>query len=192
MVFIMLDFETINKGLHEMIPPKFRDVVNGLLADLEDGMNKYFRGQACIATCVGVLFSIGFLIMGLPLAIVVGLFIGLLNMIPYMQVLGIPITMILGLLQSMDTGTPYWIILLEIAAVFVIVQGLQDLVLNPLIMGKTIGMNPAVMLLAISIWGYLLGIAGMLIALPLTTVIISYYKRFILREEKAEKSEITG
>ena len=182
LVFILLDYETLSKGLHEMIPPKFRTVVNGILDDLEQGMNKYFRGQALIATTVGVLFSIGFLIMGLPLAVVVGLFIGLLNMIPYMQAFGIPITMILGLLQAADTGTAYWIILLEILVVFVVVQSIQDLVLNPLIMGSVIGMNPAVMLLSLSIWGYLLGVAGMIIALPITTVIISYYKRYVLGE----------
>ena len=182
LVFILIDYETLSRGMHEMIPPKFRTVVNGILYDLEQGMNKYFRGQALIASTVGVLFSIGFLIMGLPLAVVVGLFIGLLNMIPYMQAFGIPITMLLGLLQAADTGTSYWIILLEIAAVFVVVQSIQDLVLNPLIMGNVIGMNPAVMLLSLSIWGYLLGVAGMIIALPITTVIISYYKRYVLGE----------
>ena len=184
LVFILLDYETLSKGMHEMIPPKFRTVVNGILDDLEKGMNKYFRGQALIATSVGILFSIGFLIMGLPLAVVVGLFIGLLNMIPYMQAFGIPITMLLGLLQAADTGTSYWIILLEIAAVFVVVQSIQDFVLNPLIMGNVIGMNPALMLLSLSIWGYLLGVAGMIIALPITTVIISYYKRYVLDETK--------
>ena len=121
--------------------------------------------------------------MGLPLAVVVGLFIGLLNMVPYLQVLGIPITMVLGILQSMETGTPYWIILTEIAAVFLIVQAIQDMVLNPLIMGNVIGMNPAIMLLSLSIFGYLFGVLGMIIALPVTTVIISYYKRYVLGEE---------
>ena len=183
LVFILLDYETLNEGMREMIPGKYRKVVEGILNDLEQGMNKYFRGQALIATTVGVLFSIGFLIMGLPLAVVVGLFIGLLNMVPYMQAFGIPITMLLGLLQSANTGTAYWIILLEILAVFVVVQSIQDLLLNPLIMGNVIGMNPAVMLLSLSIWGYLLGVAGMIIALPLTTVLSSYYKRFVLGQE---------
>ena len=191
LVFILIDYETLSRGMHEMIPPKFRTVVNGILDDLEQGMNKYFRGQALIASTVGVLFSIGFLIMGLPLAVVVGLFIGLLNMIPYMQAFGIPVTMVLGLLQAADTGTSYWIILLEIAAVFIIVQAIQDLVLNPLIMGNVIGMNPAVMLLSLSIWGYLLGVAGMIIALPITTVIISYYKRYVLDEPVAKPAAAT-
>lgn len=189
-IFILIDYDNISNGMVEMIPPKFKTTVTGILTDLETGMNKYFRGQALIATTVGILFSIGFLIMGLPLAIVVGLFIGLLNMVPYLQVAGIPLCLFLGVLQSADTGTAYWIILLEIAAVFIVVQSIQDMLLTPLIMGKTIGMKPAVMLLALSIWGSLLGVAGMIIALPLTTVIFSYYKRYVLKSgEEAEPVE---
>ena len=186
LVFILIDYESISSGLRSIVPPKYREMVYGILADLEAGMNKYFRGQALVATCVGVLFSIGFLITGLPLAVVVGLFIGLLNMVPYLQAFGIPVTMVLGILQSADTGTAYWIILIEIAAVFIVVQGIQDLVLNPLIMGNVIGMNPAVMLLSLSIWGSLVGVAGMIIALPITTVIISYYKRYVLHEAEGQ------
>lgn len=183
LVFILIDYERISNGFVDIVPPKYRAFASGLLTDLETGMSKYFRGQAVIASCVGVLFALGFVIMRLPLAIVVGLFIGLLNMIPYMQALGIPICMLLGLLQSAYTGTSYWVILLEIAAVFCIVQAIQEALLNPLIMGKTMGMNPAVMLLSLSIFGSLFGIAGMIIALPLTTLLISYYKRFVLAGE---------
>lgn len=180
-IFILIDYEYISGGMIEIIPPKYKPIISGIISDLERGMNKYFRGQSLIAMSVGILFSIGFLIMGLPLAIVVGLFIGLLNMVPYLQVLGIPLCMLLGVLQSADTGTPYWIILIEIAAVFIIVQTIQDMLLTPFIMGNAIGMKPAVMLLALSIWGSLFGIAGMIIALPITTVIFSYYKRDILK-----------
>ena len=67
---------------------------------------------------------------------------------------------------------------------FVVVQGIQDLFLVPKIMGKAMGLNPAVILLSLSIWGSLLGIVGMIIALPITTLLISYYKRFILNKEE--------
>lgn len=181
-IFILIDYDKISQGMRDIVPPKYRSLLLGIFDDLEQGMNKYFRGQATIAMTVGVLFAIGFSIMGLPLGIIVGLFIGLLNMVPYLQALGIPICMLLGLLQSADTGTSYWIILVEIAVVFIVVQSIQDLVLNPFIMGNVIGMKPAVMLLALSVWGSLLGVAGMIIALPLTTVMISYYKRYVLGE----------
>ncbi len=182
LVFILIDYEHISVGFITAIPPKYRNLISNIKTDLEIGMNKYFRGQALIASTVGVLFAIGFSIMGLPMAIVIGLFIGLLNMVPYLQGLGIPITMLLGVLQSAETGTAYWLILLEILAVFVLVQMIQDMVLVPFIMGNVIGMNPALMLLSLSVWGSLLGVAGMIIALPVTTVIISYYKRYVLED----------
>ncbi len=182
LIFILLDFDDLANGFVKAIPDKYRPFISGVMSDLSIGMSKYFRGQAIIASCVGILFAIGFSITGLPLGIVVGLFIGLLNMVPYLQTLGIPVCMVLGLLQSAETGTSYWIILLEIAAVFIIVQTIQDMLLTPKIMGDTLGMKPAVMLLALSIWGSLLGVAGMIIALPLTTVIISTYKHYVINE----------
>ena len=192
LIFILIDYEKMAKGMVEMIPPKYRQLIGGILSDLSEGMNKYFRGQALIASIVGILFAIGFSIMRLPLGIVIGLFIGILNMVPYLQALGIPPCMILGLLQSADTGTGYWIILLEITAVFCIVQSIQDLILTPYIMGNRIGMKPALMLLALSIWGSLLGVAGMIIALPITTVMISYYKRFVLHTDDNKEDMVSA
>ena len=185
LVFILVDFEKISQGWSDFIPPKYKSLLLDITHDLEVGMNRYFRGQALVALSVGVLFAIGFCITGLPLAIVIGLFIGLLNMVPYLQTIGIIPCVLLGLLQSMETGTNFGLVLLGIAIVFVVVQCIEDLVLVPKIMGNVTGMNPALILLSLSIWGSLLGLAGMIIALPLTTVIISYYKRFILGETTA-------
>ena len=97
-----------------------------------------------------------------------------------MQALGIPPCIFLGLIQSFETGRPVWIVMLSIAVVFIIVQSIQDLLLTPKIMGNVTGMGPAAILLCLSIWGALLGVVGMIIALPLTTLLVSYYKRFVL------------
>ena len=185
--FILVDFEKIYVGWRSIIPPKYKEIILDIAHDLEEGMNRYFRGQALVAFLVGVLFSIGFCITGLPLAIPIGLFIGLLNMVPYLQIIGIVPCLILGILQSSETGTDYWIILIGIAAVFIVVQSIQDFVLVPKIMGEITGLNPAIILLSLSIWGSLLGIVGMIIALPMTTLIISYYKRLILHQKEEEK-----
>ncbi|MFA6582128.1 MAG: AI-2E family transporter, partial [Paludibacter sp.] len=79
-------------------------------------------------------------------------------------------------------GQSYGSILLGIAIVFIIIQILEELILVPRIMGKVTGLNPAVILLSLSIWGALMGMVGMIIALPMTTLIISYYKRYVLKE----------
>lgn len=179
-IFLLIDYEKISKNWANYVPERYRHNIQTLMSDLDKHMNGYFRGQALIAFIVGILFAIGFQIIGLPMGIAMGLIIGVFNLIPYMQALGIPPCILLGLIQSAETGRPLWVIALCITAVFVIVQSIQDLVLTPKIMGNVTGMGPAMILLCLSIWGSLLGIVGMIIALPITTLLISYYKRFVL------------
>ena len=69
------------------------------------------------------------------------------------------------------------------ASISIVVQGIQDAILTPRLMGRRFGLNPAVMLLSLSVWGALLGFIGLIIALPLTTIVISYYKRYVLKNE---------
>ena len=179
-IFLLIDFEKIRANWATYIPDRWREPVVMLIGDLDRHMNGYFRGQSLIALCVGILFAIGFQIIGLPMGIAMGLIVGVLNLIPYMQALGIPPCIFLGLIQSFETGRPVWVVMVSIAVVFIVVQGIQDLLLTPKIMGNVTGMGPAAILLCLSIWGALLGVVGMIIALPLTTLLVSYYKRFIL------------
>ena len=180
--FILLDYEQMARGIIRMVPPARRTMVQRVLKDVEQGMNGYFRGQSLIALCVGILFAIGFLIIDFPLAIPLGLFIGLLNLVPYLQTLGFVPTIILALLKAHDTGGNFWTILLAALIVFAVVQTIQDTILTPKIMGKVTGLNAAVILLSLSVWGALLGFIGLIVALPLTTLLISYYKRYVLEE----------
>lgn len=189
--FILNDYETMSNGLIRMIPKDNRPFVQGIFNDVKDGMNKYFRGQSLIAFLVGILFAIGFVIIDFPLAIPLGLFIGMLNLVPYLQGLGFIPTIILALLKAHDTGENFWAIIIAALAVFAIVQAIQDWVLVPRIMGKMTALNAATILLALSVWGALLGFVGLIIALPLTTLIISYYKRFVLGESNPASPETT-
>lgn len=182
-IFILLDYNTISKGFIKLIPQKYSQFIVDLLEDVELGMNKYFRGQLLIALIVGTLFAIGFKLIGLPLAITIGLFIGVLNIVPYMQTLGLIPVPLLALLQSMETGQNFWVLLALCVLVFIIVQGIQDLLLVPKIMGKAMGLNPAIILLSLSVWGALMGLTGMIIALPFTTILVAYYKRYVLHLE---------
>lgn len=180
--FILMDYEKLSSGWIRFIPAGQRNFAGMLVQDVKNGMNAYFRGQSLIALIVGILFSIGFLIIDFPMAIGLGLFIGLLNLIPYLQLVGFIPTIILALVKAADTGQSFWVIILCALAVFAVVQTIQDAFLTPRIMGHVMGLNPAIILLSLSIWGSLLGIIGLIIALPLTTLLISYYRRFILKE----------
>ena len=183
-LFILLDYEDITGGWAGLLPRRYRPFAKRLVADVTEGMNKYFRGQAIVAFCVGVLFSIGFLIIDFPLAVALGMFIGLLNMVPYLQLVGFIPTIILAIVQAADTGQNFWLILLMALVVFAVVQVIQDTILTPKIMGHVTGLNSAIILLSLSIWGSLLGILGMIIALPMTTLLINYYQKYIIKQGK--------
>lgn len=183
-VFILLDFENLGRGFISLFPKTLRPTIRTISMDLDRYMNNYFRGQALVAMSVGILLSIGFNIIGLPLATAMGIFIGILNFIPYMQALGIIPLGLASLLMAAQTGENAFVCMLLAYGVLMIVQIIQDMIIVPRIMGQTMGMRPSLILLILSIWGYLLGFFGMLIALPITMFIYSLYMRYVLQDEE--------
>lgn len=187
--FILLDYETLEKGWEKFVPKKYRRFTVQLAYDLRNGMNKYFRSQALIASIVGILFAIGFSIINFPLGIALGLFMGMLNLVPYLQTVGLFPIVLLSIIKAGSTNENFFLILLPALAVLAMVQVIQDMFLVPKIMGKTTGLKPAVILLSLSVWSVLFGLVGMIIALPTTVLLISYYKRFVLREPVVVEEE---
>lgn len=186
-IFLLLDFDNVEKNWPNFVPEKYRSLAVEVVVDLKNGMNTYFRLQGLIAFIVGVLFSIGFVIIDLPIPFVIGMFIGLLNLVPYLQLVGLIPALLLALLKALETGHSFWHEAFLVLLVISIVQIIQDTFLVPRIMGKAYNLNPAVILLSLSIWGSLLGIIGLFLALPLTTVLISFYKKFVLHSTDAER-----
>lgn len=189
LIFILLDYDKINELWRYLIPPKYREVVGRITLDVEVNMNRYFRHQAFICCILAVLYATGFQIIGLPMAIIFGIIVGLVHMIPYLQVITFPPAILLCWLRASQTDDSFWVMIALVALVYVIVQCVMDLFLVPRIMGKAMGLNPAIILLSLSIWGYLLGVVGMIIAIPLTTLLLSYYKEFIASAERIHAME---
>lgn len=182
MFFVLLDYDKISRGFKVAIPKRYRHMALRVLDDVEHTMSRYFRGQALVSLFVGIIFAIEFYIIGLPMAVVFGLFIGVLNMVPYLQLLSIPIAAFLCLVASVATGAGFWGLFGWTIVAYCICQLIQDLVLIPLIMRQQMGLNGAIVFLALSLWAYILGFVGLIIALPLTTLIISYYCEFVLHQ----------
>ena len=182
LIFILIDYPKMEASWPKLIPVKYRSLAREIADDLAMSMRIYFRNQFLIAMTVGILMATGFKIIDLPMGITLGLFIGVLNIIPYLQMIGFLPAILLALLKSMETGDSFWQILLSVFIVIAIVQILQDMVLVPRIMGRAYNMNPAIILLSLSIWGSVMGLLGMLLALPLTTLFISYYRRLVIKE----------
>jgi predicted PurR-regulated permease PerM len=179
LVFLLLDYERISTGWKELIPPGYRDAVTGFVSDFETAMSQYFRGQTSVAFMCGVLFSAGFVVIGLPLGVLLGMFVGLLNMVPYLQIIGFIPAFMLAVIHALESNTGIWMALGLTTGVFALVQLIQDGILVPRIMGKVTGLNPAMIMLALSIWGKLLGLLGLIIALPMTYLLLIYYRRFL-------------
>ena len=180
--FILLDYEKLASSFIKIFPKKSRPFWQALVGDVEREMNSYIRGQSLVALCIAVLFCIGFTIIDFPMAIGLGILIGILSLIPYVHGLAFIPMAFLSLLKAADTGQNFWVIFASATAVFIVVQAITDMVLTPKIMGKAMGLNPAVILLSLSVWGALLGFIGLIVALPLTTLIIAYYQRYVTKE----------
>lgn len=163
-----------------LVPQQYRSFVLTLYKDMEEGMKQYYRGQVLVALSVTLLYTTGFLIIDLPMAVTMGLLVGTLNLVPYLQVVGIPPCILLSLVHAAETGTSPWIHLLLLFIVFAVVQVIQDGYLVPKIMGQRMGLNAAVILLSLSIFGMIFGFIGVIIALPTTTLLFSYYRRYFL------------
>lgn len=180
LVFMLNDYDRVKKGWIRFVPKSKRSMAKKIVSDIDNGMSGYFRGQALVALANCVLFSVGFMIIGFPMPVGLGVFIGLISFIPYVQLLGFFPATVLAILCSVDTGRNFWMLMLGVIAVYCIVQILQDSIITPHIMGKILGLRPAVVLLSLTVWGYLLGIIGLIIALPLTQILISYYRHYVV------------
>ena len=193
MFFILLDYEYLTENWIKIFPKKVRPFWSELMQDVERELNNYIRGQGLVALTMGVLFCIGFTIIDFPMAIGLGILIGILDLVPYLHTFALIPTALLALLKAADTGQNFWIILISAVAVFAIVQVIIDMIVTPKIMGKAMGLNPAILLLSLSVWGALLGFIGLIIALPLTTLLIAYYQRYVTRElDEDENSSETS
>lgn len=184
MFFILLDYEYLSTNWIKIFPMKARPFWKELMGDVEKALNNYIRGQGLVALSMGILFCIGFTIIDFPMAIGLGILIGILDLVPYLHTFALIPTAFLALLKAADTGQNFWGIFLAAFAVFCIVQIIIDMVITPKIMGKQMGLNPAILLLSLSVWGTLLGFIGLIIALPLTTLLIAYYQRYITKEHQ--------
>lgn len=189
MFFILLDYEFLTENWIKIFPKKNRPFWKELAGDAARELNNYIRGQGLVALCMGIMFCIGFTIIGFPMAIGLGILIGILDLVPYLHTFALIPTAFLALLKAADTGQNFWVIFGLAVLIFCIVQVITDMIVTPKIMGKAMGLNPAILLLSLSVWGALLGFIGLIIALPLTTLIIAYWQRYVTREH--ENDEVT-
>ena len=188
MFFILNDYEYLTNNWIRIFPEKNRPFWRELMKDVERELNNYIRGQGMVALCMGIMFCIGFTIMDFPMAIGLGILIGILDLVPYLHTFALIPTAFLAMLKAADTGQSFLFVFGLAVGLFALVQVITDMIVTPKIMGKAMGLNPAILLLSLSVWGTLLGFIGLIIALPLTTLLMAYWQRYVTRESQVTLS----
>lgn len=189
MFFILLDYQYLTNNWVKIFPKKNRPFWQELINDVESVLNNYIRGQSMVALCMGIMFCIGFTIIDFPVAIGLGILIGILTLIPYLHSLAFIPMLILSLLKAADTGENFWFVFGSACIVFAVIQLSFEVFVTPKIMSKAMNLNPAILLLSLSVWGALLGFIGLIIALPLTTLIMAYWQRYVTKEYENKECE---
>ncbi len=185
--FISLDFNKYRDDFYKYMPRRWLPAAQSIAHDVSWTMNSYFRNQALISLITGLCYVIGFSIVGIPMAVAIGLMNCVLFMVPYLVYISVLPVTAMCIFHSIATGIDFWTIWLECMAVYATVEVFSDLYLTPRIMGKAMGLNPAIILLALSVWGTLFGVFGMVIALPATTIIIKWLKIWLVSIDRAQQ-----
>jgi len=193
--FLLRDIDRFRSRWMLYIPIKYRDTVQMFVRDTYHYTVTFFRGQLIIVTILGVLFAIGFSIVNIPLAILVGLTAGFLNLIPNFGTLVAifpAILLAIGRAEELNSLNQvafggffnnHVSLIGGVFLVFLVVQIVQDFILVPNIMGKRTGLRPATILFSVFVWGKLLGFLGVILAVPLTCLTKVYFTRFILKND---------
>lgn len=168
------------------IPEWLREDITFLLGEFARIMVAFFRGQILIGLTMGVLMAIGFTIVDLKFAVFLGIFIGILNIIPYLGSI-IGLLTVLPLAYFQDGGG--LVLLLLVLGVFTIVQLIESYLLTPTIMGRSTGLHPLTIIIAIFFWGTAFGgILGMILAIPLTAFFVVVW-RLVRKKYLSDNSE---
>lgn len=194
--FLLRDWPTIKNGVIAMSPEHIRRRFSPMMQECDSALSAFLRGQLMVMTSLAIFYTVGLWIVGLDIALLVGVFAGLASFIPYLGFgLGLVLAVIGALLQFADPTMAIWVI-----GVFVAGQLLEGIVLQPLLLGDRIGLHPVAVIFAVLAGGQLFGFIGVLLALPAAAVLLvlvkhglRYYRESsFYRGPSSERSESTN
>ncbi|NBA97753.1 AI-2E family transporter [Pseudomonas sp. R5(2019)] len=167
--YLLRDWDLMMAKLRRLLPRQNEEQVVGLAGECHEVLGAFIRGQLLVMVALGVIYAAGLMLVGLELGLLIGMLAGLAAIVPYMGfIVGIGAAMIAGLFQFGGE----WYPLIGIAAVFMVGQALEGMVLTPLLVGDRIGLHPVAVIFAILAGGELFGFTGVLLALPVAAVIM--------------------
>jgi len=164
-IYLLADFDSINGTLVKFIPKKHREYFISIMNDISVAINEYFKAMLVIMGIVFVLVLIGFTIIGVPNAFILAIIVAVTNLIPYIgpYIGGVPAVLV-ALTSSFNVA-------ILVLVVIVVVQQIDGSILNPYFMGKSTNLHPVITMTGIIVFSYFLGIVGILIAIPVLSII---------------------
>ncbi len=171
--YLLLDWNATVQRVASLVPPRLRERTNAFVDECDATLGQYLRGQLFVMLSLAVYYSVGLSLFGFDLAVPVGVFTGLAVFIPYVGFgLGMTLALISGALQFSG-----WYGLIAVAVVYGIGQLLEGFVLVPRLVGERIGMSALTVIFALLAFGHLFGFVGVLIALPVSAVLVVAVRR---------------
>lgn len=174
--YLMKDMLIFKENLYIFVSKKNKKEFKEVLEEVDHIVSGFIRGRIIVCFIVGSLIGIGLYFLNLKFALIIGIVSGVFNFIPYLgPIVGVVLALIFAL------GNPWWI-LLVIVILFVLVNQLEAVYLNPNILGKGLGLHPLTVILSMLICGQLLGILGVLVAVPLAAILKVLAIRYLVQE----------
>ena len=170
--YLMRDWDEVIEKVHEMIPRTMEETAVSLVRDCDEVLSQFLRGQLLIMLILGCIYAVGLSIVGLNLALLIGLLAGLASIVPY---LGFAVGIVAATLAAMFQFHEV-LPLVYVLIVFVIGQGIEGMVLTPLLVGDRIGLHPVAVIFAVLAGGHLFGFFGILLALPVAAVVMVFVR----------------
>lgn len=180
--YLLRDWTRVLKGIQSLIPRSALFTVDTLIRECNEVLSSFLRGQLLVMIALGILYSTGLSIVGLNLAVLIGIISGLLSIVPYLGfIVGILFASIAAIVQFHDS----WHVL-YVAMVFLVANGIDGFVLTPWLVGDKIGLHPVAVIFAVLAGGQLFGFVGVLLALPVAAVVMVFIRHFVLYYKRSQ------
>lgn len=165
-VYLVIRPEPWVEGFVSLFPAGWRQRTREVLQELYQTVQRWFLGQLAAMTFIGVFWAISLSVIGVPFALLLGIFSGLVSFVPYV---GATISVVVPLLLALISGEPFDAVYVILA--FIIIQQIEGNILQPILMSRAVDLHPALVVFAILTMGTLFGIVGVFLAVPLVAVV---------------------
>jgi len=165
--YLLRDWDALVRGIHDLLPRNMEAEISRLAAEVDEVLGAFFRGQLMVMLALGLIYTIGLSVVGIELAVLIGMGAGLLSIVPYLgSIVGVLLAAGAAIFQFQDSFH-----LVMVLLVFAVGQAAEGMYLTPKLVGDRIGLHPVTVIFAVLAGGQLFGFLGILLALPVAAAL---------------------